>query len=482
MGKKERRKIKGKESISSIIIILSDISSIFLALLISYAVRAYILPFFYSGFKIKPVPLSNFLSSFYIIFVWIILFFHDRLYTRRLTFWEETRLIVKNSTLSIVILLITTFILRKEKAFSRAIFILWWLSTLFVIPSFRKATKILLTKLKLWDRKVLIIGAGSTGTRLAQESISNPYLGYTITGFLDDDREKIGKKILGIEVLGKISEIEKWIKKTDSKDVIIAIPSIFQEKLRSVLEKCEPIAKNINFVSKFGIFSLYNLRTEHIENFLLISMKGGLLSSWKMTVKDIYERLIVIILLPFLIFLTGLISILIKIDSSGPVFFPQERVGKDGKRFKCIKFRTMFKNSDEILQQTLSSNPELREEWERFRKIRGNDPRVTRIGKFLRKWSLDEIPQFFHVLKGDMSLVGPRPYIPQEIEKNSSFRIITRVKPGITGLWQIRGRNLLTFEERLKIDEFYIRNWSLWQDIVILLRTVEVVLKGEGAF
>ncbi len=476
----ERRRYKNILSI--IFLFLTDILSILISLLIAYAVRAYVLPYIFSAFKVKPVPLSNFLSLFYIFGIWILLFFHDWLYTRRVAFWEETRLIFKNTTISIVIVMLLTFILRKERVFSRAIFVLLWLFTLILIPLFRFITKNFLSKSGFWKRNVLIAGAGSTGIEVAKEIIMTPYIGYEVAGFLDDDKEKIGKKIEGIEVLGKLSEVEKWLKRTASEDVIVAIPSISEEKLKSFVEKCEPISKNISFVSKFGLFSLYNLRTETINSFLLISMRGRLLSSWVRTVKDIYERIFVLLISPILFLFSLIIALLIKIDSPGPVFFSQERLGKEGKKFKLIKFRTMYKNSDEILRNFLALNPEAKEEWEKFKKIRRDDPRVTHFGKFLRKWSLDEIPQFLHVLKGEMSLVGPRPYIPDELDKNQSLRIITRVKPGVTGLWQIRGRNLLTFEDRVRLDEFYIRNWSLWQDFVILIETIKIVSKGEGAF
>ncbi len=476
------KRLKYKEILSSIFLIFSDIISIFLSLLVAYSFRAYILPHIFSGFRVKPVPLSNFLSAFYLFGIWILLFLHDRLYTRRLVFWEETRLIFKNTTLSIAIVMLFVFLLKKERGFSRAIFILIWFFSLIFIPMNRFLIKKLLSRLGLWKRNVLIAGAGSTGLRIAKEIMMTPYIGYNVAGFLDDDREKIGKRMDGIEVLGKLSEVEKWIKRTSSEDVILAIPSISEEKLRSFVERCEPISKNVNFVSKFGLFSLYNLRTERINNFLLISAKGRLLNSWLRTFKDFYERVIVLLISPILFLISVIIALLIKIDSEGPVFFLQERVGKGGKKFKLMKFRTMYKESDQILRRLFAENPELKEEWDRFKKIRGDDPRVTPFGRFLRRWSLDEIPQFFHVLKGDMSLVGPRPYIPSELENNPSLKVITKVKPGITGLWQIRGRNLLTFEDRLKLDEFYIRNWSLWQDFVIMLETVRVVLNREGAF
>jgi undecaprenyl-phosphate galactose phosphotransferase len=143
----------------------------------------------------------------------------------------------------------------------------------------------------------------------------------------------------------------------------------------------------------------------------------------------------------------------------------------------------MYVDGDARLEKYFADNAEAKEDWKRFLKIRKNDPRVTRVGRFIRKYSLDELPQLINVLRGEMSLVGPRPYMPRERDEiGKSFPIISRVKPGITGLWQVRGRNILTFKERLTLDEYYIRNWSLWMDIVIFLRTLKVMVTGEGAY
>ena len=147
------------------------------------------------------------------------------------------------------------------------------------------------------------------------------------------------------------------------------------------------------------------------------------------------------------------------------------------------KFRTMYRDGDSRLEAFLEEHPERLEEWETYRKLRGNDPRVTRVGVRLRRWSLDELPQLWHVWKGDMSLVGPRPYLPrEESDLLQANRVIFRVRPGLTGLWQVRGRNALSFADRIRLDQFYVRNWSLGLDLVLLLRTLGVVLRGGGAF
>ena len=203
---------------------------------------------------------------------------------------------------------------------------------------------------------------------------------------------------------------------------------------------------------------------------------------WKRPFDFIFSLLVIIVTLP--IFL--IIVILIKLTDKGPIFFKQIRPGLNGKPFTVYKFRTMYLNNEEILQEYLEKNPKAREEWEKYRKLKTYDPRVTPIGKILRKFSLDELPQFFNVLKGDMSVVGPRPYIekefdeyqiPQEIRKK-----ILSVKPGITGLWQVKKRNEATFEERIKMDLEYIENQSFWFDLKIILKTIWVMFTGKGAY
>jgi Undecaprenyl-phosphate galactose phosphotransferase WbaP len=189
--------------------------------------------------------------------------------------------------------------------------------------------------------------------------------------------------------------------------------------------------------------------------------------------------LILILILSFM----ALFSLLIKLDSRGSVFFIQGRMGRNRSTFKCIKFRTMFIDGDVRLRDYLESNKAAKDEWGKFAKLRSFDPRVTRVGNFLRKLSLDELPQLFNVLLGQMSLVGPRPYLPQERKEiGKDPDLILETPPGISGLWQVSGRSELSFNERVALDTWYIRNWSLWLDAVILLKTFKAVLTGKGAY
>jgi undecaprenyl-phosphate galactose phosphotransferase len=187
-------------------------------------------------------------------------------------------------------------------------------------------------------------------------------------------------------------------------------------------------------------------------------------------------------LFPFAIVLHLFIRHLIKRDSSGDIFFVQERLGKDFITFKCYKYRTMYEESGHILDEYLLANPDEIEYFEKYHKYK-NDPRITKIGNFLRKTSLDELPQFFNILKGEMNLIGPRPYMVDELQKidKNTQEAILKVKPGLTGLWQVSGRSELTFKKRLELDLWYIQNWSLWMDFVIFLKTIKVVFFKVGA-
>jgi Undecaprenyl-phosphate galactose phosphotransferase WbaP len=222
---------------------------------------------------------------------------------------------------------------------------------------------------------------------------------------------------------------------------------------------------------------------EDLGDVLSLSVARNLAKPWNIAIKRSFE-LVLAVSLTLLLFPFFLIIVLaIKIDSRGPVFFTQERLASKNRTFKMHKFRSMHIDGDAKLSAYLNYHPDAQVEWQEYRKIKTGDPRVTRVGKVLRKFSLDELPQLINILKGDMNLIGPRPYLPQEKDSmGNTFDLISRVKPGITGLWQVRGRNTLSFRERLLLDEYYIRNWSLWLDIVILLKTLKVLAKREGAY
>jgi Undecaprenyl-phosphate galactose phosphotransferase WbaP len=180
--------------------------------------------------------------------------------------------------------------------------------------------------------------------------------------------------------------------------------------------------------------------------------------------------------------LLATLALLVHLESGGPVFYRDRRMGRDGKLFSCLKFRTMVSDAETLLQRMLTEDDGMREEYFRYHKLR-DDPRVTRVGRFLRKTSMDELPQLWNVLKGEMSLTGPRPYLPRESEEIGITQgEILRVPPGMTGPWQVAGRNETFFSDRVRMDAYYVRDWSVWLDIVLMARTVQTLMRGRGAY
>jgi Undecaprenyl-phosphate galactose phosphotransferase WbaP len=231
------------------------------------------------------------------------------------------------------------------------------------------------------------------------------------------------------------------------------------------------------------VFNLvhFGAPTQYLGGALGIEVRRQLLLRWPRAAKRAMDLIITSLGFLCVLPLLGILAVLIKLDSTGPVLYRQRRLGQDGVRFSALKFRTMFMNADELLAKLLEKNPALRVEWETFHKL-PDHPGVTRIGKILRKYSLDELPQLWNVLRGDMSLVGPRPYMEREIpDMDQKESIILRVRPGLTGIWQVTTRNESTFEQRLQLDVEYVRNWSPWLDLYIVARTVPVVLGGTGS-
>jgi Undecaprenyl-phosphate galactose phosphotransferase WbaP len=213
-----------------------------------------------------------------------------------------------------------------------------------------------------------------------------------------------------------------------------------------------------------------------------LEMKYNLLNPWAQRLKRTLDIVATIIGGCFVLPLILMLSILVWAESRGPIFYSDLRIGRDGKLFPCVKFRTMVLDAETLLQQMLAEDEEMRKEYLNYHKLR-NDPRVTRVGRFLRKTSLDELPQLWNVLRGEMSLVGPRPYLPRESDDIGTTQSeILRVTPGITGPWQVSGRNHTSFFERVRMDASYVRDWSVWLDIVLLARTVGCLLSRRDAY
>ena len=274
------------------------------------------------------------------------------------------------------------------------------------------------------------------------------------------------------------------MRKGHISDLVIALENSSEEEISHFINRMQHRAVNVLYVPEATGISVMCTELVHLfsAQTLALEIRNNLEAPFNYLLKRCLDYLGALILLPLVIPLTAIVAIAVKLDSPGPAIFAQERLGKKRQPFLCYKFRTMYIDADERLKQLLRKDPKAREEWEKYWKLK-NDPRVTRVGRFLRKTSLDELPQIFNVLRGEMSLVGPRPYLPREEEKMGDYcNVILLVPPGITGLWQVSGRNHTTYHHRLALDSWYVRNWTPWLDVIILFRTLKVVFLRQGAY
>ncbi|WP_370832228.1 undecaprenyl-phosphate galactose phosphotransferase WbaP [Phascolarctobacterium faecium] len=424
--------------------------------------------------------------NFWVVFPLLYLLFLniEQLYNRRMQFWQVIEKIFQASLYAVVAIVIVLYIGQIAASTSRMFIFLLWLFSFIYLTVFRYLTKKFLEKVQLLRIPVLIIGAGKTAELLVKGIINDAGgMGYKIIGLLEDNcvRNGILKRF---PVLGKFADVEAVILKTGVQHVFIAAPGLEQEKLTRLIYKVQPLVKNIGIIPNLVGIPMGGIEVESLfnEKLMLLRLKNNLARSWNRYLKTIFDFALTLVgtvaISPILIF----IAIWIYIDSPGPVIFKHTRIGKNGKKFFCYKFRSMCIDAKEKLAELLENDPVAKAEWKRDFKLK-NDPRITKSGAFLRRTSLDELPQIFNVLKGEMSLVGPRPVIEEELERYGEYvNDYLMVKPGITGMWQINGRNDTSYAERVCMDSWYVRNWSIWIDNLILWRTLKSVIRCKGAY
>jgi undecaprenyl-phosphate galactose phosphotransferase len=473
-----------RKILSFLILAVADLFVIIFSFLLAYELRSAVLPSLIDAFKKVPTyPLSKSADLYFLAFTWILIFAYEKLYTKHYPLWDEVRVLVKSATLSSFLVMVVIFITRKERQVSRTAVVLAWLVSIFLFPGVRFLTKRLLFRLGLWKRKVLILGANETGALIQKDISLSTTMGYEAVGVLDDDPKKQGGSWGQMRVLGRISDLPRVVSEYHLKDIIIALPDVPGQGLRRLLKDCEKVGGSIWLVPQSGDLINTGVEIDNLGQILTLHLKNNLEKPWNILLKSLFERALAALALLLLSPLFVVLSVAIKIDSKGPVLFVQKRVGQGQRLFGLYKFRSMHVDNKLRLARYLGSNPGAQQELDQFRKLKNGDPRITRVGKLIRKHSLDELPQLINVLVGQMSVVGPRPYLLEELQDKEAFmNHVSRVKPGITGLWQISGRSELTFEERIALDEHYVRNWSLWLDIIILVRTFKVLFSSKGAY
>jgi exopolysaccharide biosynthesis polyprenyl glycosylphosphotransferase len=449
-------------------LVIIDTISISVAWILSYEIRQFLVPFF--GYPLN--PRSNYLKALpIIIIVWLIANSMYGLYNKlkRMNYFFILRAVFKSALLGSLITMSLAYWLREFSLGRSSTMIFLFLAFIFLLITRSLYLKIGESLIKKGHGllNTLVVGAGETGIRAIQKISEHPEFGYNVVGFLDDDSAKYGTIVCNVPVLAPLKELNRLIKVHAIDKVIFAIPSLSKEQIFHMIAESED--QSIIFMIISNVFpvmseNMYFEDIGGIPTFILKAERGLKLYDFVKRISDMLISLLFMILgfpvVPF-------ICLAIKLDSKGPVLFKQQRVGLKGKKFTIYKFRTMHTTASSYEKAPNAAN----------------DPRITRIGSLLRRFSLDELPQFFNVLIGDMSIIGPRPEMPFIVEEYQEWqKKRLDVRPGITGLWQVLGRKELPLEENLEYDFYYIKNRSLSLDIAILFKTIIEVLKQKGAY
>jgi Undecaprenyl-phosphate galactose phosphotransferase WbaP len=366
---------------------------------------------------------------------------------------------------------------------SRLMLLLTLLGLLFITPLSQYLTRQELKRLKLWGKPVVILGYLDTGAQLVDLLEQEWGLGYMPVGLSENHLIPAGSGFRTTTYAKALTMAMDVGRRRKIDTCILATPHTRREQLADIVHIVSETFQHVMVMPNLSGVSNSAVGTKDLSGTLVLDVKQNLLNPWAKRLKRALDLFGVMVggclISPLLL----TIAVLIKLNSRGPVLFIQERPGLSGDIFRVFKFRTMYPDAEQKLEQLFAENPLLAQEFEKHGKLR-DDPRVTEVGRWLRKTSMDELPQLWNVLKGEMSLVGPRPYLVSQVpQMNGNSKIISRATPGMSGLWQVSGRSEMAFEQRVDLDIYYVRNWSVWLDLVILARTVRCALfRREGAY
>lgn len=337
-----------------------------------------------------------------------------------------------------------------------------------------------------FKHRLLVIGVGESAERFRQTVSKNRFSMFDIRAFINCNHSSFEniyqRNLVRSKRVRSFEDIDEVLKSEHIDTVVIAITQLNQKDIQKIMNKVQDFAEHVFFVPRMENIVTFDTKVEDYDGQLLIANSSGSMNHLSRFGKRVIDIGMGIAGCLLLIPLTVYVKIVnVKHGDHGPIFFTQERIGKDGKLFKIYKYRTMVADADKILERLMDEDPEIREEYETNKKLE-HDPRITKAGQFLREKSLDEFPQFINVLLGQMSVVGPRPYLPKEKDDmGEHYRFIITMKPGLSGMWQTHGRSDVTFEQRLLLDNYYSHNWNIWLDLTIIYRTISLVLHGRGA-
>lgn len=461
-------------------LVLLDVVLINLAFLLGYVVR-YQLQLFRPVAEPFAAPYRAYLP-FQLAYTLLMLLFLslNGVYQRRRggSWFDAVYRIANATTTGVVILIAATFIVLPE-VYSRLLLIEAGVITIALLSAARLIWRGVQAHLRRRGRgvdRVLIAGAGEVGRAVMRNIVARPELGYQVVGFVDDDvsRGDLGR----FKALGGLDNIGTVLKNERVDEVVITLPWMYHRTIMGLVRAAESHGVRARVVPDLFQLSLSRVDFDDLGGIPVMAIKEARISRGGRLVKRLLDILLALAGLSVLALLLPFIGLAIKLDSPGPVFFKQKRVGENGRTFYIVKFRSMRAGAEEQQEQLRSRNQATGPLF----KIK-QDPRLTRVGLVLRRSSLDELPNLWNVLRGEMSLVGPRPGLPQEVAQYEPWhRQRLEVAPGITGLWQVSGRSDISFDEMCLLDIYYIENWSLGLDLVVLLRTIPRVLFARGAY
>jgi Undecaprenyl-phosphate galactose phosphotransferase WbaP len=378
---------------------------------------------------------------------------------------EELRRLTIATCMVYPALAVTVFLLKDASTFSRGVFVMGWVQTLVFVPILRSIVRSTCARKSWWGYPVVVVGASAAANEIARSLARQPELGLKPAAVLED-----------------LERAAPFALEQGIRHAIFALTGTSQHAACEYFDRCSELFPNIIVIPEMAGLSSLWVEARDLNGILGLGVQQRLLMPWPRVIKRALDLGLVALFGTVALPLIALIALAVKMTSPGPAFYGHIRRGRGAGPFVAWKFRSMYENAGDVLEHWLASDPSLRDEWLRYQKLR-HDPRMTPLGRFLRRTSLDELPQLWNILCGQMSFVGPRPIVAEEISRyGEGFALYAKVTPGLSGMWQVSGRNNLSYEQRVKLDVYYVRNWSVWLDLHILFRTIRVVVLGDGAY
>ncbi len=435
-----------------------------------------------------PQPLQSFLPTIALLVPTILgLLYWKGLYhlPRNAGWLTQFGKIVSSVTTAIAVTIVITFLFSPD-FYSRLIFLLAWASTIVLLAAGRLLVHSY--RHRRWAaghdlERVVVVGGTGLGRQVMRNLRRSRSLGYSLIGYVHDTNEdetlsETSANISETPLLGTLEQLPQVVAQRNVHHVIVALPSWQNKYLPRIVEICHQMGVPFQVVPDFHELSFDRVTIQELRGVPLIGLRENVIQGWNYALKRALDVGLVLVTLPLWGTLSLVIMLLIRLDSQGPVIFRQTRLGRKERPFEFLKFRTMVTNAEELKAALMEYNENAGPHFKMKQ-----DPRTTRVGRVLRRTSLDEIPQLWNVLRGEMSLVGPRPAVPEEVAQYEPWqRRRMEVMPGCTGLWQATGRSNTTFDEMVRLDIYYAEHWSVWFDLKILLLSIPAVVLGRGAY